>query len=61
MKKDGIPETTLPVDQTEETAAETVKEYLFKHTYIGALGVFYQGKSYPLTEDQRGKLKEDLE
>jgi hypothetical protein len=57
MKKGKIP----PVDTKPETTAETVKEYRFRHTYIGTLGVFHRGKSYPLTEEQYGKLKEDIE
>jgi hypothetical protein len=57
MKKDEAPEAAPPVD----TQAETAKEYRFKHSYIGTLGVFHQGKSYPLTKEQRDQLKEDLE
>jgi hypothetical protein len=57
MKKGEIPLD----DKKSETPKETVKEYRFKHTYIGTLGVFHQGKTYPLTEEQYGKLKADIE
>jgi hypothetical protein len=57
MKKEETP----AVDTAAETPEQTVKEYRFKHTYIGTMGAFYQGKSYPLTEGQRRKLKEDIE
>jgi hypothetical protein len=53
MKKDEIPEA----DKKEKTE----KQCCFKHTYVGELGVFYQGKSYPLTEELRRNFYNDIE
>jgi hypothetical protein len=48
------------IQKAVEKKAGTARQYLFKRTYIGLLGAFYQGKSYELTEDQYNQLKADV-